>query len=146
MTNFNFEAVNVPGFFIRHFNFAGELARKDGPLDDYSFALLNRGQGHTAFRSANFPDRFLRHRDFRIFLEPPAGANDEQHRADSTFVFLRGLTGEDETFSFRSLDFPDRFLRHRDFHLFVEAPPAPDDPGFAQDATFRRTLAPVRID
>jgi hypothetical protein len=146
MTNFNFEAVNVPGFFIRHANFAGELTRQHGPIEDFAFALRSRGEHLVAFRSVNFPDRFLRHRDFRILLEPPAGPDDELHRADSTFHFLRGLTGEEETFSFRSVNFPDRFLRHRDFHLFLEAPPAPDDPLFTRDATFRRRPAAVRID
>ena len=46
-------------------------------------------------------------------------------------------------FSLRSFNFRDRFLRHRDFHLFVEPE---DSSNLAPDATFFRSLAPVLID
>ena len=42
--------------------------------------------------------------------------------------------------SFRSVNFPDRYIRHRDFHLFVEPRGSPN---LAPDATFIKT---TRID
>ena len=145
MTNYNFESYNIPGFFIRHFNFEGELTRQTGPIKDFAFSLVKRGQGQIAFKSVNFPDRRLRHQNFRIRLHAPAGPNDQLFRDDSTFTLLRGLA-DDEAFSFRSVNFPDRYLRHRDFHLWVEPPAHPDDELFQKDATFYRRPASVIID
>jgi hypothetical protein len=145
MTNYNFESHNIPGFFIRHFNFEGELTRQTGPINDFAFAWVKRGEGQIAFKSVNFPDRRLRHQNFRVRLHAPAGPNDQLFRDDSTFSVVRGLA-DDEGFSFRSMNFPDRYLRHRDFHLWVEPPPRGDDELFKNDATFHRTLAAVIID
>jgi hypothetical protein len=145
MTNENFESKNVPDHFIRHSAFLGELTRRGGPVDDFAFRLVKRGPGQVTIRSANFPDRRLRHRDFRIHLEGPAGPDDEPFALDSTFFFERGLADE-EGVSFRSVNFPDRYLRHRDFHLFLEPPAGPEDDLFRLDATFFRRPAAVLID
>jgi hypothetical protein len=145
MTKYNFESHNFRGFFIRHANFKGELTRQGDPINDFAFTLANRGQGLVAFKSVNFPDRYLRHQAFRIHLHAPAGPRDELFRQDSTFSLRRGLA-DDEGFSFRSVNFPDRYLRHRDFHLWVEPPAHADDELFHKDATFYRTLATVIID
>jgi hypothetical protein len=149
MTKYNFESHNLPGFYIRHANFQGELSRKNGPMDDFAFTLVRRGAHAVAFRSANFPDRYLRHRDFRVYLQAPDGPNDILFQQDSTFTLVRPLEDDgqsEDAFSFRSANFPDRYLRHRDFHLWVEAPTSPDDRVFRSDATFHRRPAPVRID
>lgn len=42
--------------------------------------------------------------------------------------------------------YPDRYLRHRDFRLGVEAPAGPADTLFHRDATFRRRPVTVDID
>ena len=143
--NINLESVNFPGHFVRHAFFLGELTRFGGPIADFSFALVRRGDGLVALRSSNFPDRFLRHRDFRIRLEGPNGPDDELWRRDSTFHFERGLADPDGV-SFRSVNFPDRYLRHRDFHLVLEPPAGPGDQLFRRDATFIRKPAAVMID
>jgi hypothetical protein len=146
MASFQFRATNVPDHFIRHRNFLGELTRHDGPRNDFNFTIVGRGgQGRVALRSMNFPDRFLRHRDFRIHLEGPAGGNDTLFTQDSTFVMVRGLAdpGNPNTVSFRSVNFPDRYLRHRNFSLFLEPR---DSPSLAPDATFIKEPAAVLID
>jgi hypothetical protein len=144
---YQFESTNVPGYFIRHRNFAGELTEKDGALDDFAFTLVRRGaQNRMAFRSVNFPDRYLRHRDLRVWLEGPSYDGDAQFAADSTFFLVRGLADPDGM-SFRASNAAEGYLRHRDFHLWVEAPAAgPGDQQFRRDATFHRSLAPVHFD
>lgn len=147
MERYEFESVNLPGFFVRHSSFAGELTRKGGPVADFSFTMFSRGTGREiGLRSTNFPDRYLRHRSFRVLLEGPGDPNPDLFVADSSFVVvLPGLTGVDGSVSFRSVNFGDRYLRHRDFHLWVEGPGS--DPAlFRADATFRHRPAAVTID
>ena len=137
-----FRSVNHPDHFIRHRNFLGELTRREGPRDDFHFALVPRGQqGRVALRSQNFPRLFLRHRDFRVRLEGPNGPSDQLFANDSTFILVPGLA-DPNLVSFQSFNFRDRFIRHRDFHLFVE----PVDDAGAPDATFVKQFPSVPID
>ena len=144
MSNINLESLNLPGHFIRHAAFLGELTRRRGPVNDFAFTLITRGTGKVAIRSVNFRDRFLRHRDFRIHLEGPAGGGDGSGCRTARSSSSRGW--QIERVSFRSLNFPDRYLRHRDFHLVLDAPSGPDDQLFRRDATFVRRPAAVLID
>jgi hypothetical protein len=141
--DFRFRSFNVGDHFIRHRNFLGELTRENElPVDDFAFNFVKRGQGLIAFRSRNFPDRRLRHRDFRIHLEGPNDPNPQLFIADSTFQVVKGLA-DPNGFSFKATNLPNHFIRHRDFHLFVEPQ---DSPNLAADATFFRETAPVLID
>ena len=137
-----FRAITHRDHFIRHRNGLGELTRKEGPADDFKFALVPRGQqGRVALRSTNFPKLFLRHRDFRVRLEGPVGPNDQLFFNDSTFFLVPGLADPD-AISLQSLNFPDRFLRHREFHLLVEHVEA----DAARDATFVKQFPSVAFD
>ena len=151
MTTFNFEANNPRGFFIRHRNFLGELTKLDeGPIDDFGFMLEQRDptrRNLVSFSSVNFPGKYLRHSNFRIRLDdiPPVTGNHATlflFLQDSSFFQVPGLANP-KGFSFQSINYPDRFLRHRDFDLFVE--PA-NSPNLAADATFLMEPASVPID
>jgi hypothetical protein len=84
-----------------------------------------------SLRSMNFGVHYLRHQDFRLKLEASRNTNDEQtarqFRQDAMFFIefggIRPLGGASRH-GFRrvscSFNFPDRFIRRRDFHLFVE--------------------------
>jgi hypothetical protein len=96
--------------------------------------VVSRGAGRVALRSANFPDHFLRHSNFRILLGTGSGPRDQLFQLDSTFFLERGLADKNGV-SFRSVNFPDRYLRHRDFKLFLDPK---DSPNLANDATFFR--------
>ncbi|MFI8962833.1 AbfB domain-containing protein [Streptomyces sp. NPDC053493] len=137
-TTIAIESTNLPGLFVRHADFLGELSGVGNDLDrrDATFELAEglADSALVSLRSQNLPGHVLRHEGFRIKLNDHTGGNDSQQiREDATFVLTPGL--DDPTaVSFRSLNFPDRFLRHRDFHLFVE----PADSDLARrDATFR---------
>ena len=142
MDFFTFRAFNRPDHFIRHRNSLGELTRKDQPREDFLFALVPRGQGRVSLRPKNFPRLLLRHRDFRIRLEGPSGPNDQLFAKDSTFFLVPGLADPDGV-SFQSFNLRDHFIRHRDFHLFIDRE---DSPNLAADATFFKELPPVLID
>ena len=154
------EAINFEGRFIRHRNFLGELTPIESELDrkDATFTIGGTKSGDlVTIQSTNFPLHVLRHQDFRIrlhefnlpFLPPPnlggGTLTPEQDllRKDVHFFWEPGLTNPSDPslISFRSFNFRDRFIRHRNFHLFLE----PVDSDLARrDATFklREPLAP----
>jgi Alpha-L-arabinofuranosidase B (ABFB) domain len=61
-------------------------------------------------------------------------ATKEEVRQESTFVIEPGLIDPNQL-TFRSVKFPDRVIRHKNFQLFAERVNTPND---FQDATFRR--------
>jgi hypothetical protein len=99
-----------------------------------SFSLLvselSYSQG-IAFTSWNFPDRYIRHRNWLCYIEP-IGVGDKVGQKDATFRRVPGLAGKGS--SFESVNFPGHFLRHQNFRLklakFV------DEKLFREDATF----------
>ncbi|MCB0891921.1 MAG: AbfB domain-containing protein [Propionibacteriaceae bacterium] len=119
------------------------ITRRGGPVNDFAFAIVSRGEHLVSLRSANFPDRLLRHRNFEIHLDPVTP--DDLFRQDSTFHFVRGLADPNGV-SFESVNFPGRYVRHRDLLLWLEAPASADDDLFRRDATFVREPAAVLID
>ena len=148
MAVFQFQSVNFPGFFIRHHNFLGELSREVvGMEKEFAFKLVDRGRDAKGRRLVTlrsvFPEHHsLRHRDLRLRLEKSSGPADQLFRQDSTFFLEPGLAAPDDhnAVSFRSFNLQDHYIRHRNFHLFVEPR---DSANLAPDATFIKT---VRID
>jgi hypothetical protein len=146
------KSMNFPDRFIRHQNFLGELSQIQSDLDrqDATFWIQDgvRFGDIVMLSSVNFPLHAFRHQDFRLKLHqknlghlnppPELGSSHSETpeerllREDSSFFLVPGLA-DSALVSFRSFNFPDRFIRHRDFHLFVE----PVDSDLARrDATF----------
>ncbi|WP_112263910.1 AbfB domain-containing protein [Lentzea terrae] len=86
--------------------------------------------GNRSFRSVNYPDRYVRHRDNLAYVEPASTASARQ---DATFTVVTGLANAG-CYSFRSVNFPDRYLRHYDFRVRLDTNTG--DAVFARDATF----------
>jgi len=82
------------------------------------------------FKSYNFPDRFIRHYDFRARVEANVST-----LADSQFRIVTGLAGTG-TVSLESANYPGYYLRHKNFEVWVEK----NDGStlFKNDATFYR--------
>ncbi|MGQ4405646.1 glycoside hydrolase family 43 protein [Streptomyces hayashii] len=81
-------------------------------------------------QSYNFQDRYVRHTDFDVRIDPNVSPVQ-----DSRFRLRTGLAGTG-TVSFESVNFPGYFLRHSDFDFQLARN---DGSGqFAQDATFRQ--------
>ncbi|WP_406164084.1 glycoside hydrolase family 43 protein [Streptomyces sp. NBC_00882] len=81
-------------------------------------------------QSYNFQDRYVRHTDMDVRIDPNVSPAD-----DSQFRLRTGLAGSG-TVSFESVNFPGYFLRHRnyDFELVYND----GTTQFAADATFRK--------
>ncbi len=82
------------------------------------------------FSSANHPDRFVRHWEFRARIE--AGVSP---LADSQFRVVTGLAGTG-TVSLESANYPGHYLRHRNFEVWLERNDG--TAAFAADAAFHR--------
>jgi len=158
-----FQSVNFTSRYIRHRNFLGELEEVAvGQEKDFGFRILTSGRDgaglqRITLQPVNFPDDRFRFGppDFRVRLVDPevqwgspgtlGGGGTSGH--DSTAIFgaeplfyLRpGLASptDPNAVSFQSIGDPNSWLRHRDFHLWVEPRSNPD---FDKDATFIKTV------
>jgi hypothetical protein len=83
----SFESVNFPGYFLRHYAFDFVLAANDGTATFRSDATFRQvaglaNTGWTSFQSYNFTDRYIRHANNLLRLDPITTA---QARNDATF-------------------------------------------------------------
>jgi GH43 family beta-xylosidase len=81
-------------------------------------------------RSQTYPDRYIRHWNYRARLDPNV-----TNLADSQFRIVTGLAGS-ATVSLESANFPGYFLRHRNHELWVER--SDGSTLFRNDASFFR--------
>jgi Alpha-L-arabinofuranosidase B (ABFB) domain len=152
MAYISLQSTNFPDRFIRHQNFLGEISQIQSDLDrkDATFSIWD-GAGfgsRVMLRSTNFPLHVFRHQNFRLKIDeynpglilPPelGGPRSETPEElllseDASFFLVLGLA-DLTAVSFRLFNFPDRFIRHRDFYLFVESA---DSDLARMDATFR---------
>lgn len=111
------EASNLPGHFLRHQDFRLKLHRNDGSdlfRADASFVPSRRGNFcHTRLESVNLPGHFLRHANFELSIGPDDGS--ELFRNDSTWRRIPPppKTAPPGSLSFHSVNFPGRYIRHR---------------------------------
>ena len=126
--------------YMRHAGFLGRTGQKESALDvsDAKFRVVPglADKNCVSFEAANVRDHYFKHAFFRIVL---AKRLDEQKfREDATFCVVSGLhrikRSGVESMSFRSFNFPDRYIRHRDSELWLD--PFENTPLFRDDATF----------
>jgi hypothetical protein len=104
-----------------------EYELRDGQYSSVSAGLAGAS---SRFRSFNYPDRYVRHRNFLGELTP-----DGQPADDFRFTVIDRDPG---LVALRSVNFPDRYLRHQDFELKLQPSAGPDDALWRQDTTFRK--------
>ncbi len=137
-------AVNTPDArFVRHRLFEAfldpDLSRKPD-WKDSNFWLVPGlfDKRHYSLRGVVPSDKFyLRHQNRRVKLQEFI-PGDTQFAKDATFEITPPLaTGELETggLSLRSYNFPNLYLRHRNFEMWVEE--FQDNDAYRKDATFR---------
>ena len=143
----SFQSVNYPERWIRHYNYEGRIDPINPSdaigLKDATFILrpaLSGTPGAVSFESVNYPGFFLRHEDFRLKLQ---ATNTDHHpqsfREDASFLPRAGLAGG-ATVSYESVNFPNHFIRHSDYKLWVNK--SRGEQTFPQDASFRK-LSPL---
>jgi hypothetical protein len=127
-------------YYIRHAGFVGRIGQAKTDLDvrDAKFQIVPglADSKCVSFESTNVRDHYLKHAFSRIVL---AKRLDEQKfREDATFCTVPGLHKTNrsgtESMSFRSFNFPNRYIRHRNFELWLD--PFENTPLFRDDATF----------
>ena len=82
-----------------------------------------------SFQSLNFPERFIRHRNLLMYIEP---ATDAVSTNDAAFKIVPGLAGS--CHSFESRNFPGLFMRHQNLRLKLDK--FENQELFRKDATF----------
>ncbi len=148
----SFRSYNFTKRFIRHRNFQvdlDEVSYTSSEQDrlDATF-LIRDGLGPKygvmfEARNENLRGYFLRHKDFRLVLNklPPEGSPErELFINDATWNWVPGLADRSDRNRYRSyfsVNFNDRFIRHRDFHLFLDKIDMSSPPLDHADATFQ---------
>ena len=84
----------------------------------------------TSFRSSNFPNHYIRHKNFLGYIEP---ISDDLGRKDASYKLIPGLANS-KCSSFESVNFPGHFLRHENFRLKLAR--RINQRLFREDATF----------
>ncbi len=113
----SFEASNLPEHFLRHQDLRLKLHRNDGSdlfRADATFLPSRRGTfSFTRLQSVNFPGHFIRHANFELSIGPDDGS--ELFKSDSTWRRIPPppRTAPPGALSFHSVNFPGRYIRHR---------------------------------
>lgn len=115
-------ASNVSDHTLRHKDFEIWLDKSsnDGQLDSDSKFIIVGGitgaeDGSVSFKSKNYPNHYLRHRNNACFLEKFDGS--DAFKADATWKPEIGLAGSD--YSFSTVNFPDLYMRHHDYGVGI---------------------------
>ncbi|MGW0805165.1 glycoside hydrolase family 43 protein [Nonomuraea sp. NPDC002799] len=89
--------------------------------------------GNRSLRSANFPDRYVRHRTALAYVDPLSASSPLADRQSATFTVSAGLA-QSGCYSFQSVNQPGYYLRHYNLRLTLQR----DDGSaiFKSDATF----------
>lgn len=99
--------------------------------DDFNLTASQR----VSFSPVNYRDRHVRHYCGKFFIHLPSEHPGTPFEQDATFIVEPGKIAGDYHYSFRSVNYPNLYLRHRDARLVLEGPDV--NPGvFAADATF----------
>ncbi|MFD1147545.1 glycoside hydrolase family 43 protein [Saccharothrix hoggarensis] len=75
--------------------------------------------GTRSLRSANFPDRYVRHRDYLAHVDPLGSGSALNDRRDATFSIVAGLANSN-CYSFQAVNFPGYYLRHNTMRLTLQ--------------------------
>lgn len=138
------QSVNYPNHFVRHRFFAGSLTQVSSDLDrmDATFRLVPglappSGAGaaqYVSFEAWNYPGFFLVDENGSLVLRLRPTCDREFDRL-ATFRQVGGLA-DTSAYSFESSLRAGRYIRHRNFALYVEAG---QGDLFKKDASFRLT-------
>ena len=130
---YSISSFSFPQKSICHQNFFGKIEDFTEENLDFQFKIVDglAGNNSISFESVNFPDHYLRHVNFQLFLAPKEDS--EVFKNDSSFFIRDGLSDK-KYVSFESFNFPNHFIRHSSFVLFINENDFSDI--FKGDATF----------
>lgn len=127
--NVMFQSKNFPTRYITAKGVKGQVRLEEGP----SIVSLRPGiaKGTIALGPAGQPNVVFRHSSF-VYVLNTVDSTDLQ-KQDSSFYVVKGLA-DPKGVSFKSYNFPDRYLRHSSFGFYLH--PKIGDPTYLNDATF----------
>jgi hypothetical protein len=142
-------------YYVRHAGFRGFISKVKKKLDSKDARFLvhsswgKYGARCVTLESINYRDHYLRHAFWRVVLSNRV--DERRYWEDATFCMVPPLwnpqSWKDGYFSLRSFNAPDRYVRHRNFEVWVDT--FEDTSQFRRDAVFRFTPpkeAPTLID
>jgi GH43 family beta-xylosidase len=123
------------GAYLNHYDFRVRAGTSVAMLADSQFRIVPglAGSGTVSLESANFPGRFLRHKNYEMWVEANDGSS--VFRADASFVQRDGLADTAHE-SFESSNFPGRYIRSTGGLANITTIATAQD---RTDATFRLT-------
>ena len=107
----------------------------DATFDVRQGMVCRQGIKAVSLRSRNYPKRWMRHQFSRIKFDEidlSGSQASELFASDASFEIVPGLAGQ--CISFRSVNYPDSYIRHRNFELWLDVPDGTEL--FRRDATF----------
>ena len=85
-----------------------------------------------SFESANYPNHFMRHRNYEIWLDKRDDS--DLYKNDASFIVRPALNGKEGYISFESVNYPGRFIRHSGYVLWIHQ--SDESQLFKDDASF----------
>ena len=133
------KSANINQHMISFRDFRGRIENENdiGNSSQWKMVPGLAGQG-VSFQSIEYPNRYLRHRNYRVWLD--VEENNQLFKEDATFFIREGLSDANMV-SFEAYNFPSRFMRHRGFWMYVEEIQSDLD---KRDATFYKNDAAIK--
>lgn len=132
-----FEAYNLPGQYIRHYDYVARVEANISVLDDSRFierpGLADPNE--VSYESVNYPGYYLKHYAYKIVLKKYDGSS--LFREDATFRKVSGLA-DASAISLQSYNFPSRYIRHYGNEMRIDPISSTQE---KQDATFKPTAS-----
>ena len=133
----DWDLVDHPGRYIE-LSALGDASSNGYPGMWIAVPALNGARGAVSLRSRQFPNRYLRHQNFRLKLHATDGS--KLFRNDSSFYARRGLNGLGGMVSFEATNMAGYYMHFRSGQLWMDR--SSGNPAlFANDATFRQSTS-----
>lgn len=131
----SFRSYNYPDKYIRHCNYALEIAEQDQIINDFKWQVIPglADSQCVTLESINYPGYYVRHKNGKLYIEKSDGT--QLFKEDATFYMENGLA-DSSMVSFRSYNFSDHYIRHAHSKLVIDTNDGSSL--FKDDATFKR--------
>mmetsp|Transcript_55438 Transcript_55438/g.92146 ORF Transcript_55438/g.92146 Transcript_55438/m.92146 type:complete len:612 (+) Transcript_55438:30-1865(+) len=141
--NVRLVSANFPSHWVRHRNFAlfiddsthdkSDLFMKDSTFTMVRPSLDGSGAPFVSFQSVNYPDHFVRHQNFRLYIHRREGS--QLYIKDASFKVVPALNGRNGYISLQSKNYPGHYVRHQNYALYIHQRETADL--YVNDASFK---------
>ncbi|MEV3937943.1 family 43 glycosylhydrolase [Glycomyces sp. NPDC049804] len=134
-TPYRFALYGQAGAYLNHYDYRVRAGTAVAMLADSQFRIVPglAGSGTVSLESANFPGRYVRHKNYELWIEADDGSS--VYDSDASFFQRSGLADAGAV-SFESFNFPGRYIRASGGLANLQTTATAQD---RTDATFRLT-------